>query len=201
MDLRPEHGEERGEERQREHDRERDHDGAPHPHGPEKRAPEEHEPTEPCSHREAREAHDASRAFERTRERLRIVVPGRDLFAVAAQGEERIVDGDAEPDERADVDRVLRDVDDVREPEHHGDPADDGQRAHPDGQRGRDDCPEDEQQDEERERQRNDLGADQVVPKHTVEVVHEGHLAGARDREFGRAKAVPYGRIARQRLL
>ena len=149
MDLRPEHGEERGEERQREHDRERDHDGAPHPHGPEKRAPEEHEPTEPCSHREAREAHDASRAFERTRERLRIVVPGRDLFAVAAQGEERIVDGDAEPDERADVDRVLRDVDDVREPEHHGDPADDGQRAHPDGQRGRDDCPEDEQQDEE----------------------------------------------------
>ena len=58
----------------------------------------------------------------------------------------------------------------------------------PDRQRRRDDGAEDEQEDEERERQRDELGADEVVLEHAVEVVHEGHLAGAGDGELGRAE-------------
>jgi hypothetical protein len=84
VNLGTEHGEEGGKKRQREHDRERDHDRPSDPHGKEERAAEEHEPGEPRSYGEAGEAHDAPRAFERARERLRVVAAGRELFAIPA---------------------------------------------------------------------------------------------------------------------
>jgi hypothetical protein len=83
----------------------------------------------------------------------------------------------------------------VRKAEHHGDPTDDGQRAHPDGQGRRYDRAEDEQEDEKRERQRDEFGADEVVLEHSIEVVHERHFAGACDGEVRRAKPRTHGGV------
>ena len=65
----------------------------------------------------------------------------------------------------------------VRQRRHDGDAADDGQPADADGQGRRGHRPEHEEQDDERQRQGHDLGAEQVVLERTIEVVHEGHAA------------------------
>ena len=107
-------------EREREDHGERDDDRAAEPHGEQVRALEEEEPREPGRDGSPREQHHASDLRERAHERLLVVVPRRELLAVAAHREERVVDRHAEPDQRADVDRVLGHVGEVGQPEHRG---------------------------------------------------------------------------------
>ena len=106
-----------------------------------------------------------------------------------------------EPDERADVDRVLRDVHDVRERGHDGDAADDRQPADAHRQDRGDRRTEHEEQDDERERQRDDLGAKQIVLERPVQIEHEGNAAGAVDGEDVRSKPPADLRVVPQRLL
>ena len=89
----------------------------------------------------------------------------------------------AEPDERADVDRVLRDVGDPRQEEDDCDAADDGEGADGDRDCRGDDTAEREQEDEQGERQRHHLRLEEVARERLVEIEEVRHTPGARDVE------------------
>ena len=104
-----------------------------------------------------------------------------ELFSEAVRDEERVVDRDAEADERDDVLGVDGDVGHAREDEHPRDPADDGEHAHPERDERRDDAPEHDEQQDERERERDRLGAAQVFLEHDVETVRDREHSGRLD--------------------
>ena len=200
VDAVAEHGQEGGQEGQREHDAERDDDDAAHAHGEEVRPVEEEQPREPGGDGHAGEAHDAARRRHGARERLAQVSARRELLAVTAHDEERVVDGDARADERADVDGVLRDLGDAGEGGHDRDAAHDGERADADRKGGRGDGPEHVEEHEERERERDHLGADQVVLEDAIEIVHVRDAAGAIDGQAVRVEPGAHGGVGGQRL-
>ena len=179
----------------------RDDDRSADAERPKKRAAEKQQTAETRGDREARETYDAPGVIERVRECFGIAATCVELFSVTTDGEERIVDRDAEPDQRADVDRVRGHVDEMRKPHHHGDAADDRKRADTNWQRRGDDGAKREQENEQRERKRHDLRTHEIVIEHAIEVIHERHFARARDDEVGRAQMRAHVRIVRKRRL
>ena len=122
------------------------------------------------------------------------------LLTVPADGEERVVDGDAEADERAHVDRVVGDVQDPGEQEHHGDPSDDRQRTDEDREDRRDPRAEDQKQHEDGQRQGQELGAEQIVLQRDVQIARVRQLARAGDRERRRPELRADGGVCRERV-
>ena len=102
----------------------------------------------------------------------------RELLAEAARHEQRVVDRDAESDERDDVLRVDRDAGDLREQEHAGDAAHDREQSGAERDQRRDDRAEHEEQEDQRERQRDDLRALEIGEEHLVEAVVDREDAG-----------------------
>ncbi len=83
------------------------------------------------------------------RERVLDAVPGAELFAEPRHDEQRIVDGDAEADQRDDVHRVCRYVDDVSQRERCADTTEHGENADAETEQGGDAGGEhDDQQDQ-----------------------------------------------------
>ena len=176
-----------------------DDDDAPDAHGAQVRPVEEQQPREPGDDGDAREGDDATRGVHRAKQRGSPLEARLELLTVAADQEQGVVNRDSQSDERAHVDGELRDVgvarqrEDDRDPAHHREPTD------PDGQRRRDGRAKDDEQDQQGEGHRDELGAEQVVLEGPVEVVGEGHPARAVDGDAVRAqrrRAAP-GRLAR----
>ncbi len=142
VDARPQHREECRQEGEREYDAEGNDDHTAYPHRKEVRASEKQKPRKTRRDCDTREGDDASGGPHRAREGVAISLARGELLAVATHDEERIVDGHARADERADVDGELSDVGDVRERRDQRDPADHGERANADGERRGGDRPE-----------------------------------------------------------
>ena len=170
-------------------------------HDREIRAAEEEETREAGRDGETREHHRASRRVHRLHERVAVALAPRELLPVATHDEERVVDGHAEADEGAEVDRVLRDLDDVREREHEGDPAEHREPTDADRQRRRRGRAEDEEQHEERQRDGDELRTNEIALEYRREVDEERDLARARDREAVARQLLPELRPRREPVL
>ncbi len=164
----------------------RDDDGAREAHRRQERALIEEHPRQSDRDGDAREGHRAAGGGHRDPDRVLGGATPAELLTEAARDEERVIDRDAQADERHDVLRVHRDVRDVREKEHARDPAHHRERADAERHERGDDRAEDEDKKDERERQGNDLSATEVVLQHRVEAVVDREDAGGLHAELVR---------------
>ena len=120
----------------------------------------------------------------------------RQLLTEAADDEERVVDGQADAQQRDHVDREDRDLGELRDhPDHregaeHRDDTDHGR--HQGGDRGA----EDQQREQDDDRQRDELGALEVVGGDLVDVVVDGVRPGDRGLQAAGLRRVEHGRDA-----
>jgi len=97
--------------------------------------------------------------------------PLRSSSRKTIRDEKRVVDRDAEADERHDVQRIDGLRRDARYEEHPGDPADDREDADAERYKRGDDRTEDDEQEHERDRKRKRLGAAEVLLEDRVESI------------------------------
>ena len=163
-------------------------------HDRDQKARDTHHPHEGQRHRDQqREAerdrdageHDcASGRLHRPDDRVVLCKTGGELLAKPVDDQERVVDGDPEPDQLDQIRRVGRGLGEVR------DPVEDPERAH-DRARGEDERdrhgerdPEHADQDQDRDRNRDALALLQILAEDRVEVVldrpRSGDVASAR---------------------
>src|SRR5919107_623746 len=168
-------GEQRGQEGQPVEHREGDDYGAGEAYGVEVGHVEEEETHKAYGHGEPREQDGAARRGHGARQGFWHGVAA-DLLTETAHDEERVVYGYAEPDHGDDVGRVDGDVHQPRQEEGPREAAGDGQDAHADGQPGRGDGAEDEEQHQQRQGQGDRLGAFEVSLRNPLEVLVERHV-------------------------
>ncbi len=100
------------------------------------------------------------------------------LLELAAQVEHRVVDADGEADQQHDrIDRALRDGKQVAERPEQPQRADDGGQPQQQRDAGRDERAEREQENDQRDRQRRELGLAEVVAEGLVEGAGRARLA------------------------
>ena len=132
---------------------------------------------------EAAEHDRAPRGGHGGAERVLDAVPRAELFAEPRDDEQRIVDRDPEPDQRHDVHRVRRDIDDVRERERRAHAAEHREDADAEAQQRGDAGGEDDDEQDQCEWERHHLGPAQVAREIRVEVVGERDVTGRGDAE------------------
>src|SRR5207253_656487 len=108
-------------------------------------------------------------------------MPPAHLLAETVRDEERVVDRDAETDERHNVQGIDGYVGDARDEEHPGDPADDRKHPHTERHESRDDRSEHDKKEDQRERQRDGLGPTEILLENRVESVVDREKAGSLD--------------------
>ena len=174
-----EYGEKRGQERQAVEHRARDDDRARDAHRREERPLIEEHPGDTDRDGEAGERDRASGRRHRDGQRVVAAPTAPHLLAESVRDEERVVDRDAQADERHHVQGVDGHVGHARDEEHPGDAADD--REHTDTERyeSGDDRAEDDEKQDEREREGDGLGAAKVLLQDLVEpAVDREHARG-----------------------
>ena len=171
--------------------REEDDDGAGDPDGPQDHELEQDEPDQSEEHGQAgEEDRPPGRRDGRddgVRHPVRLVRrPGRELLAESARHQQRVVDAEAQPEERREIEdedahrRDARDAEDRRERDDDRRPADDERNA------GGDDRSEHEQERDRRQGQRDDLAPLEVRFRHVLDVAVERRPAGDLDSQPGR---------------
>ena len=149
----------RGEECERVEDGDSDDDRAGRAHRRHEGALEEQHRRQADGDRQTGERDRAARGRHRGREGALATLAAGELVAEPVDDEQRIVDRDAESDQRDDVERVLRYVGEAVQEERAADAADDRQDAHAQGQAGSDDRREDQDEKDEGDGKRDVLGA------------------------------------------
>ena len=191
VDPRPDDREERGQQRQRRDRRKEDDDRPGDPDRAQDHELEEDQPEEPEEHGQAGEEDGPAGRRDGRLDRARDTVPvadgpGGELLSKATRHEQRVVDAQAEPKQRRQV---------QHEDAHRGETGDDGDRregdddgraAHDQRHSGCDDRSEDDQQGDRRQRQRDHLAPSQVGLRDRLDVAVERGAAGQLDVEAGR---------------
>ncbi len=181
--------------------RDRDHEHRAERHRADRGVVEHPQPGQRDDHGQAGEQHRHSRRRHRDRARILGRAAGRDLLAVAGDDEERVVDGDADPDHRRHVgheDRHLhhlREAEDQRAGDQHRADAE-RQRQQRGGERA-----EDRQQDQQHDREARRLGLGEVL---LGQVLHRGPQRALadqvrRDAARARRRRSPAPRAGRRR--
>ncbi len=128
-------------------------------------------------------------------------LPRSQLVPEAVDDEERIVDGDCQPDQRHDVQGVLRDIGDAAEQECSGEAAHDCADPDPEREACGHHRSEDEEQQDQRHRQRDRLGPGQVTLERSAEVAVDRHIPGTDHRQAAGTDSRPQRRVVGARLL
>ncbi len=183
--------EDRRQQRHRRDHGEEDDDRAGDADGPQDHELEQDEPDQTQQHGQAGEEHRPPGRRDGRHDGVRDPVglvrrPGRELLAEAARHQQRVVDTEAKPQERREVEdedahrRHARDAEDRGERDDDRRPADDERNA------GRHDRTEHEQERNRRQRQRDDLAPLEVRLRHVLDVAVERRPAGDLDADPGR---------------
>ena len=109
--------------------------------------------------------------------------PGRELVAESIDDEQRIVDGERQPDQGHDVGRVLGNVGEARQQHRPGQPADDREQADSQREEGGDDRGEDEDEHQKCDRKGDVFGPHEVRVEGRVEGKVEWNLTRGDDGE------------------
>ena len=192
VDPRPDDGEQGREKGQRRRRREEHDDGARDSDRTQDHELEEDEARQPEQHRQAREEDCPSSRFDRRLDgaghplRRRIASPGSHLLSESARHQERIVDPEAEPQERREIQHEdahrggAADEEDRRQGDDDGGPADHERQ----GRSG--DGPEHEQERQRRKRERDDLASTEIGFRNGLDVAVERRAAGELHVDAGR---------------
>jgi hypothetical protein len=140
----------------------------------------------------AAEDHGPARRLHRPDDRLRLVLAGASLLAVAVDHEQRVVDGDSEPDERDELRHVGGELHHVGEDPDHAESRRDRGESEREGNQERE-RPEDEDEYQERDRDRDqELASLQVFLLDRLEIVLDRRLAGhIEDGAWNRPERLP----------
>jgi hypothetical protein len=151
--------------------------------GAEDRARNEQQPEHREHERDPAEQHRAARCRTRGRDRIQLLPPLKPLFAIAGEGEERVVDpeGEAHPDQHVlGEDRQVVGLRQQRDERERNDDRDDREQE---GHKSGNDRAEDEQQDHERGRSaEEELAILQILQRGGVLVGVRRQAAGDRRR-------------------
>ena len=141
------------------------------PHQPHERQRQRDQRQQADRHRSSREQHRAPGGLHRAHDRLVGVVRARELLAEAVDDEQRVVDGDAEPDQLDQVRHVGRRGGEPGDPVHDAERTRDRAGGEQERHRHRHREAEHAQQHEQGDRQGDALPLRQVVREDRVEVV------------------------------
>ena len=157
LDPRSREAEQRGEKRERRDDRYRHYGRGTDREPLDERDTHQQHPEQGDHDREPCEEHGSSCRVDGDRDRLAHGVPGVELFAMACDDQERVVDPDAEPDHDAEERGEIRYRQDVAQQGDDRDADPDAEQRHPDREAHGEHRAERDDQDDDRERQPEDL--------------------------------------------